>query len=69
MATAEQQKKGRDAKRLRVLLSENVDILSASGNLWLAKITEEILYKIRTEKQAKREPKFDFLTIHDGWGL
>ncbi len=67
MATAEQQKKGRDSKRLRVSLSQNADALSASGSVWLAKITEEILYKIRTAKQAKLEMKFDFLTIREGW--
>jgi hypothetical protein len=67
MATAEQQKKGRDSKRLRVSLSQNVDALSACGSVWLAKITEEILYKIRTAKQLKLEMNFDFLTIREGW--
>lgn len=67
MATAEQQKKGRDAKRLRVSLSENAEILSASGHAWLAKITEEILLKIRTARQSKKEINFEFLTVREGW--
>ena len=67
MATAEQQKKGRDAKRLRVSLSENAEILSASGHAWLAKITEEILFKIRAARQSKKEINFEFLTVREGW--
>lgn len=67
MATAEQQKKGRDAKRLRVSLSENAEILSASGHAWLARITEEILFKIRAAKQSKKDINFEFLTVKEGW--
>lgn len=67
MATSEQQKKGRDAKRLRVSLSENAEILSASGHAWLARITEEILYKISAARQSKKEINFEFLTIREGW--
>ena len=67
MATAEQQKKGRDAKRLRVSLSENAEILNASGHAWLAKITEEILFKISAARQSKKEINFEFLTVREGW--
>ena len=67
MATAEQQKRGRDAKRLRVSLSKNAEILSASGHAWLAKITEEILLKLRTARQSKKEINFEFLTVREEW--
>lgn len=67
MATSEQLKNGWAAKRLRVSLSENAEILSASGHAWLAKITEEILLKIRVARQSKKEINFEFLTIREGW--
>lgn len=67
MATSEQLKNGWAAKRLRVSLSENAEILSASGHAWLAKITEEILLKISAARQSKKEINFEFLTVREGW--
>lgn len=66
MATSEQLKNGWAAKRLRVSLSKNAEILSASGHAWLAKITEEILLKIRAARQSKKEINFEFLTVREG---